>query len=314
MGAVNRVPHMGSFPPTATNSSTLRSERGVLGLLLLVSACSVSVDRAQEGVPAPLVPFGDLFALDDTVRLDASIIIGMLSYVDIGPGGAFLVSDRASNRLHVFDLDGRHKRTLDPATCLPERSGLLRNARFVTPDRILSLGVSGQMVMFTSEGECVAVHVPRQGAKGACASGDTLHVLPNLMSLRKHSTTAYSMDLDEIGSSRIAVPKHPILYNSSSGMSGRAIECFGDGPYYIFAGRADAVPVRTPQHFIPAHPPFFVERTEDLPGGAGTEDLMESVLEYPMNFGIFKIDRQTRLVVYWLPREQVPANPGALVS
>ncbi|MDE2955883.1 MAG: hypothetical protein OXU68_02600 [Bacteroidota bacterium] len=85
--------------------------------------------------------------------------------------------------------------------------------------------------MFTAEAECVTVHVPQQGAKGACASGDTLHVLPNLMSLRKHATMAYSMDLNEIGSTRIPVPRHPILCNSSGSMSGRAIECFGDGPY-----------------------------------------------------------------------------------
>ncbi|MDE2834035.1 MAG: hypothetical protein OXM02_05890 [Bacteroidota bacterium] len=164
--------------------------------------------------------------------------------------------------------------------------------------------------MFTAEGACVAVHVPQQGAKGACASGDTLHVLPYLMSLRKHSTTAYSMDLHEIGSARIPVPKHPILYNSSGSMPGRAIECFGDGPYYVFAGRIDAVQVRTPGDFTPAHPPFFVKRAEDLPGGAGSAGLLESVMKYPMNFGVFKIDRQTRLVAYWIPREQLAATPG----
>ena len=135
MVAVNRVPDWGM---SAKASRSPRGNRGVLGPLLLVSACSVSVERAQEGVSAPLVPFGDLFALDDTVRLDPSIIIGMLTYVDVGPEGTFLVSDRASNRLLVFNPDGGHKRTLDPGTCLPERSGQIRNAGFVTPDRILS--------------------------------------------------------------------------------------------------------------------------------------------------------------------------------
>ena len=33
-------------------------------------------------------------------------------------------------------------------------------------------------------------------------------------------------------------------------------------------------------------------------------------MEYPMNFGVFKIDRQTRLVAYWIPREQLAATPG----
>lgn len=58
MVAVNQVPDWVMSAITAKASRSPRGNRGVLGPLLLVSACSVSVDRAQEGVSAPLVPFG----------------------------------------------------------------------------------------------------------------------------------------------------------------------------------------------------------------------------------------------------------------
>ena len=286
-----------------------RNGLGVLGILLLVSACSIPGERTQEEVFAPLVPFGDLFVLEDTIRLDPSVIVGLVDFVDFGPEGAFLAIDPQSNELHLFTAAGEHKRVLDPATCLPERSGQVRSARFVSPDRIFSLGAGGEMVVFTAEGDCVAAQVPRHAAKSACASGDTLHILPRLMSPRKHNTIAYSIDLNQIGSTRIALPKHPILYNVYSG--GRSIECFSDGPYYVDSGRADATPIRSPQNFAPARPPFFVERKGNLSSGGDQASLVLEVLEHPMNSGVLKIDGQTRLIVYRIPREQLAAIPEA---
>ena len=302
---------MGSLAFIADTARTSRNRLGVLGILLLVSACSIPVERTQEEVSAPLVPFGDLFVLEDTIRLDPSVIVGHVDFVDFGPEGAFLASDLQSNEVHLFTAAGEHSRVLDPATCLPERSGLVRSARFVPPDRIFSLGAGGEMVVFTAEGDCVAAQVPRQAAKSACASGDTLHILPRLMSRRKHNTIAYSIDLNQIGSTRIALPKHPLLYQIYSSMGGRSIECFNDGPYYVDAGRADATPIRSPQNFAPARPPFFVERKGSLSSGGDQASLVLEVIKYPMNSGVLKIDGQTRLIVYHIPREQLAAIPEA---
>ena len=280
----------------------------VTGIWLLLATCTSPGERQRDNVKAPLLPFEDLFVLDDTVRLDPDVVIGNVSFMDIAPEGHLLVSDRVNNRAYLLDEAGSHQSTFDPSSCLPERGGMIRSARLVSNGRVIYRGSSGQMVVFTAEGGCEATRVVQQSGTGACVSGDTLYVLPHLSSFRRHATVAYSLDLKEIGTIRIAMPERPRLYSAINGMLNRAMECFEDGPYYTYGGRADAAPIRPRAILVQAHPPFFVEQSQDLPRGVGPAVLTQKIMERTINAGILSIDHRTRLVVYWLGAEWHPGS------
>lgn len=73
--------------------------------------------------------FEDLFTPVDTVRFDASVLIGQISFIDLSNQGEFLVTDEITRVLYIFAASGRHVRTIEISQCNPETVGA-----FLAPD------------------------------------------------------------------------------------------------------------------------------------------------------------------------------------
>ena len=288
-----------------------------VAMLLLMAACTGQVDQQQSKVTAPLLPFDDLFVLEDTVRLDPTILIGTVSFLDIDKEDNLLVSDQMGSKGHLFDKSGNFKSTYDPRDCVPEGDGTMQSALFLSGGRVVYIDSSGQRIVFSKEGACVVTRKVQPGWDGACVTGDTLYTLPGLSSLWHHASIAYSLDLVEIGTTEVEYPKLRRLSGVTGGMLKRGMACFDDGPYYAYPGRADAVPLRASSNIVQASPPFFIEQSQDLPAGPPTEDLVENIMERTLNAGVFRINRWTRMVVYVLGpkwRRAEEARVGIVVA
>ena len=97
--------------------------------------------------------FGDLFTLVDTVRFDASVLIGSISFVDQSDREEFLVTDGVMRLLYVFTASGRHVRTIDIAQCNPEDSSTLLTARFLKNGSMIAMTYQGVYYLDT-DGSC----------------------------------------------------------------------------------------------------------------------------------------------------------------
>ena len=117
------------------NWSPYHSQVVIIRLLLLLSVLSAGCTAApqrSEVVDSPVVPFSELFTPADTIRLDASVIIGAITFLDVNQEGSLLVTDRAGRSINLFSSSGKHVRTYSTRECLPDDEGLLPySARFL---------------------------------------------------------------------------------------------------------------------------------------------------------------------------------------
>ena len=88
-----------------------------------------------------------------------------------------------------------------------------------------------------------------------------------------------------------------VLDYTYAGQLGRTIECFHDGPYYIYNESMDAIPVHRADSVLRHRPAFFAERQKDLPIGSISKRA-KARAEHPRAIGVFALDGQTRMVVY----------------
>ena len=264
--------------------------------------CTSDPTTDTRVITAPLVPFGDLFVLQDTIRLDPSVVIGSVEFLDINQDGHLLVTDRVAGGTYLFDASGRHKRTFSPATCLPETEDSASSGRFIHGERYLLIGGGGSLVLFDASGHCIAsesvMKRPLEWATAACSKDDTIYVLPRFIQIRPSNSVTYSLELERLGTSRIDDPEFPVLNRTVRGFPGREMECFEDGPYYTYLEWEDARPVRPFGAFARMHPAFFTRRTGDLPQDVPPLNRVDALLAFPRNVGIYGIDSRTRMIVY----------------
>ncbi|MDE2835028.1 MAG: hypothetical protein OXM02_10985 [Bacteroidota bacterium] len=276
---------------------------GWAGLVLIMSGCTSSPTPNRQVVEAPLVPFGDLFVLQDTIRLDPAVVVGSVDFLDINQEGQLLVTDRISGGTYLFDALGKKARMFSADTCLPETEDSPYSGRFVGGEHFLLVGSGGSVVLFDASGRCIASQSmtdrPMEWATAACSVNDTLFVLPDFIPVSPPVVVAYSLDYERLGTTGIDGPAFPVLNTTSRGFWGRAMECFDDGPYYKYLEWEDARPVRPYDSLAQVHPTFFARRTEDLPGDVGALDRVDALRAFPINAGLYGIDGQTRMVVYW---------------
>ncbi len=279
----------------------------VMRLWLLVAVLSVGCTAApQESqiLDAPVLPFDELFAPADTVRLDPSIIIGAIMFLDVNQEGDLLVTDFIGGGVNLFASSGEHIRTYSPQECLPDDEDLTPfSARFADRGHVVTKDLGDKVVVLTADGRCVsATRRMLHRAKGFCASGDSLFFLvwpnPWTSSSSHNSVVVYSPELQVLRDIPVEWPKFPRLNVPFSAMWDRSIDCFGDGPYFTYLESMDAIPVRFDAKAAQQRPEFYSPRPQDLQRHMSREEMRAEYDKYLTTSAVFALTSQTRMVVY----------------
>ncbi len=247
--------------------------------------------------------FEDLFTPIDTIRLDASVLIGQIGFVDMSDREEFLVTDDVMRMLYVFTASGRHVRTIDISRCNPEDGGSLLSARFLK---------NGDMVAVTSRG------VYALNADGSCKQR-LLGILPNRPSFCERQDTvyfidpsarppqihAYSIESGIVRDYDLRKPKFPRSTAVKRGYIGRQIACFDRGTFYRYAESSDGEPLWLGSDPVLFQPMSYRPPEQDMTsqGNDRVYELQELAHEFTYSDGIFELDENHRMVTFQYPTE-----------
>lgn len=272
-----------------------------LACVLLVAACS-RPDVPIADIESKQVEFDDLFTVVDTVRLDASVLIGHFTFLDVSTSGNFLIADRGQKALHLFSPSGGHIRTFSTALCNPEKDTTPRSARFLADGRMLVQTVGGTH-LFTAEGACVkSVDEWPNHLTSFCERSDSVYVLsrytPNQRGL------VFSSSLDFVRDHSIPPSEFPGVTRVYGGKVGREIACFDHEVYYRYPESSDGRPLFGAEDAI-LHRPFFfrpLSRDRTTSGQSGMnarlDELLEIMDESTLSTGIFALDEDHRMLTF----------------
>ena len=276
-------------------------ELGIVACLVLaglLTGCTPrSNDSSEEVVYASeLVPFEDLFALEDTLVLDPSVILGHNWFTDVDTDGSILITDIQSDLAILFAPTGEHQMSYSMDTCYPSDSGhSLWASRFADNDRIILTTSEGAIVVFDRTGDCLAARQKDAIIWSFCTLGDSIYTFQGPRSQSTSIMDVHSMDLE---SSREIVLEDPEFYRLNStwrGTSGRDIACFRGSPWYKYHEDMDARAVYGNSGMAKARPEFFVRRDQDLPTGLGFREEREVMNAYPLLNGLYALDEDIRM-------------------
>ena len=278
-------------------------DRGIVAVLVLaglLTGCTPrSSDPSEEVVYASeLVPFENLFALEDTLVLDSSVLLGPIGFIDVDTDGSILVTEFQSELAHMFAPTGQFQASYRMDTCYPSDSGhSVWASRFADDDRIILMTMEGAIVVFDRSGECLAAKQKDAIIRSFCTLGDSIYTFRGPHSLSTSIMDVHSMDLE---SSRQIILENPEFYrlNSSySGTSGRDIACVGGSPLYKYHEDMDARAVYGNSRMAKARPEFFVKRDQDIPAGLGFRfrERREVMEAFPLLSGLYALDEDIRM-------------------
>ena len=287
-------------------------KRGIILAVAMLAAagCDTSDSRFRHTVEPPVVPFGDLFASPDTIRLDTSVVIGSVSFLDVSQEGHLLVVDRISRSTHQFSASGKHIQTYLLGTCQPDHAGeRVRVARFMAGGKILLVGANGAVAVLDESALCAATEYRTVRIETACARGDSVFMQVAYRPYGNPKAHAVSHDLDMLNTWRIAKPEFRWLNFFFKGMAGRSMECFTDGPYYKYSEWPDAWPVFGGGEAAQVDPVFFNKRKRDIGREVDLYERQNRIREHPTNSAIWAIDSTTRMILYTgLPKKWAAPN------
>ena len=274
----------------------------LLLLAVLSVGCTAAPQRSQV-LDSPVVPFDELFAPADTFRLDPSIIIGGILFLDVNQEGDFLVTDYIARSVDLFSSSGEHIRTYSARECLPDAENLMPySSRFFGKGHVVTKHSGRAVVVFTADGRCVgATRSLPHPSNGFCASGDSLFFFVTPYSARAsshNSVVVYSPELHRLREIPVEWPKFLRLNANFAGIWERNIDCFGDGPYYTYQENMDAIPARFDAELAQQRPKFYSERPQDIPRDISTEARMAEWTKYLTTAGVFALNGHTRMVMY----------------
>ncbi len=275
---------------------------GIFLLLVTVLLGGCSSDPQYLVVEPPLVPFEELFVLEDTIRLDPSVIIGRISFMDTDPEGNLLITDSIGDSVFLFSPTGEHIRTYDPLKCLIGRDEFNPwNSLFMSEGKIITTQLSYGAVVFNPDGSCfstvLSTPVPFWNS---CAHNDSLFFYtPVAMASSDASLVVYSSKLVKLQD----IPVKPTVFRELNdgrlAARGRSIACFDDGPYFAYQESVDAMPAYAKAELTLQRPIFFVDRPRDLPQNWSRDQQREEWMKYPSLYGVFALTRQTRMVAHY---------------
>lgn len=272
---------------------------------LLTGCIPNANDQSELTVrPSAMVPFEDLFTLEDTLVLDPSVIVGQLSFVDVDASGSVLVTDEVSNLVHLFASTGQHQATYIMDTCLPiDGEHRVWTSRFADDDRIILSTKAGTMVVFDRSGNCLAAKRRLlHPLRSFCARGDSVFVFRGPRGLGDALTSVagvFTMDLELQREMRLENPEFEKLNITHLGSPGRDMDCFSDGPYYKYHEDMDARPAYRLSKVVRTRPDFFVRRDQDLASFRGPNpERIKSLNAFPQLMGMYALDDDSRLMVF----------------
>ena len=275
----------------------------LLTLIAVLSVGCTATPQRNGVLDSPVVPFNELFAPADTFRLDPSVIIGHISFLDVNQEGYFLVTDAIGRSVNLFSPSGKHVRAYSIPECLPDLGNIQPfSSRFLDPGYVVVMGLGGvgAVAVFNTEGRCVGatrgLSVP---SLGFCTSNDSIFFLGiPLPANRNNHVAVFTPALHHLHSLPVESPKFPVLNAGRLGIPGRNVDCFDDGPYYTYLGSTDAIPARRAAEYTQQRPQFFEQRPQDLLSTVSREARRVEANKYLITDGVFALNRLTRMVVY----------------
>ena len=287
--------------------------RLALGACFLWLACVVACQPAglsYRVVDSNFMEFEDLFRPVDTVRFDASVLIGTMRFVDVSDQGDFLITDDVSKALHVFTASGNHVRTFTAEQCNPEDSGWLLSARFLEGGGMIATTSSG-IYAFNADGSCEKrlLDLPTNRASFCEWRGSAYFLEPKLPTPKIY---AYSVESGIIRDYDLRKPQFPGVTTVNMGRIGHQIACFDHGVFYRYPESSDGEPLWPGNTPVIHRPTFFrppqrdVMETKNM--SAYIDDLRELSREATYSSGLFDLDETHRLVTFESSRAGVPLN------
>ncbi len=274
-----------------------------------VSACQPG-ERPYRVVDSEFMEFGELFSPVDTVRFDASVLVGTMSFVDLSDQGDFLITDDQMDEFHFFSASGEHVRTFAVSQCNPEGSGFLHSARFLADGSVIAK-TSGGAYAFSTDGSCKKrlLELPSIRPSFCEWRGHTYFLNTSLSPPR---IFAWSLDSGIVEEYDLRMPAFPSITSAYRGIVGRELACFDRGVFFRYAESSDAEPlfpgnepvVHRPTHFRPIRRDMI--RTDDM--GARTDDVLDLMREATFSSGIFELDESRRLVKFHTWGRQTQIN------
>jgi hypothetical protein len=285
---------------SVTYRDTVNGRIFLLLVTVLLGGCSS--DPQYQVVEPPLVPFEELFVLEDTIRLDPSVIIGRISFMDTDPEGNLLITDSIGDSVFLFSSTGEHIRTYDPLKCLIGREEFSPwNSLFMSEGKIMTTHVSYGAVVFNPDGSCFStVQSTPTPFWNSCVHNDSLYYYtPIAMASSNASLVAYSSELVKLHDIPVKPTVFPVLNDGRMGILGRSIACFDDGPYFAYQESVDAMPAYAKADLTLQRPKFFVDRPRDLRQNWSRDRQREEWNKYPSLYGVFALTPQTRMVTHF---------------
>ena len=297
-------------------SSNPNTFRCVIVLLLAVTAVTAGSAAGQSEpreVDSPVVPFEELFVFEDTIRLDASVLLGQIRSIHVNDAGELLVDDGTETGIHVFSPSGSLVQSLAFSSCFPgERDYELPLTRYIGRDHIMSLrGVSA--VIFDRDGQCTSSQRLDAFYRAFCGLNDTI-IAYRLGHEGKSFFDTYTWELQLENTEQSEQTPFRDLNLGNMGYWGRAMACFDDGPYFVFLESMDGVPVFPSEQIVRNRPEFFRQRKRDVP--IGHPDQSEMRMAFPQSVGIIALDNTTRIVQFrtWDERWRLDGRQAGPIS
>lgn len=272
--------------------------------LACISACQPEEVRYRVVNSSGLVEAEDLFAPVDTVRFDASVLVGTIDFVDISRNGDFLLTDGVMRALHVFTASGDHIRTFKVTQCNPEDDLRPRSAKFLENGNMIAVTSRGAYT-FNADGSCkVRLPTPIRDNASFCERQDTVYFISPSRRPRPQ-IHAYSIESGTIRDYDLRVPQFPRTTGVKRGLMGRQIACFERGVFYRYAESSDGEPLFLDNDPVVHRPMFYRPPKRDMTsqGGDRIGDLMDLRMEFTYSHGLFALDDDHRLVTFENPSE-----------
>ena len=275
----------------------------ILGLAC-ISACQPEEVRYRVVNSSGFVESEDLFTPVDTIRFDASVLIGTIDFVDISRNDDFLLVDGTMKALHVFTASGEHIRTFKVTQCNPGNDRSPLSAKFLENGDMMVV-TSQEAYVFSADGSCKE-RLPTEIRinESFCERLGTVYFVKSSGRPRPQ-IHAYSIESGAVREYGLRVPQFPRSTAVKRGHRGRQIACFERGVFYRYAEGSDGEPLFPDDDPVVHRPMFYRPPQRDITsqGGARFGDLADLAKEFTYSHGLFELDDDHRLVTFQYPAE-----------
>lgn len=143
-------------------------------MVIAMMGIGCSSEESEIRVVRPkMVPFSELFQLADTIRMDASVLVGHYTFIDIDEAGNLLVTDEVGRITHVFSATGVHMTSYSAPDCVPDEADFEPvSSRFISGGRIVVMSRARGGAVFDRDGDClVGTRMWNDLSKSICTQG-----------------------------------------------------------------------------------------------------------------------------------------------